>query len=85
LAELDARTVSAISRIKTAPSIGTIPDFTKAIEAVGLRLQEGRERPSEALPIRRQLLESQMASLRRLQTQHLLASELQTLLPKVNQ
>jgi hypothetical protein len=85
LAELDARTVSAISRIKAAPSIGTIPDFTKAIEAVGLRLQEGRERPSEALPIRRQLLESQMASLRRLQTQHLLASELQTLLPKVNQ
>ncbi len=84
LAELDARAVSAISRIKAAPSIGTIPDFTKAIEAVGLRLQEGRERPSEALPIRRQLLESQMASLRRLQTQHLLASELQTLLPKVN-
>jgi hypothetical protein len=84
LAELDARTVSAISRIKASPSIGTIPDFTKAIEAVGLRLQEGRERPSEALPIRRQLLESQMASLRRLQAQHLLASELQTLLPKVN-
>ena len=84
LAELDAREASAISRIKASPSIGTIPDFTQAIEAVGLRLQEGRERPSEALPIRRQLLESQMASLRRLQSQHLLASELQTLLPKVN-
>lgn len=84
LAELDARSVAALSRIKASPSIGMIPDFTKAIEAVGLRLQEGRERPSEALPIRRQLLESQMASLRRLQAQHLLASELQALLPKVN-
>ena len=54
------------------------------MEAVSLRLQEGRERPSDALPIRRQLLESQMASLRRVHTQHLLVAELQTLLPEVN-
>ena len=48
------------------------------------RLQEGRERPSEALPIRRQLMEAQMASLRRVHTQHLLAAELKTLMPEVN-
>lgn len=83
LAELDARVMAALSRSRAASSLAVSPDFTKAIEAVGLRLQEGRERPSEALPIRRQLLESQMASLRRLHARHLLASELQTLLPTV--
>jgi len=84
LAELDARALGAISRMKMVPANRSTPDFTKAIEAVGLRLQEGRERPSEALPIRRQLLESQMASLRRHHAQHLLAAELKTLLPEVN-
>jgi len=84
LAELDARAEAACKRLKTAPASATIPDFAKALEAVGLRLQEGRERPSEALPIRRQLLDAQMASLRRIHAQHLLVAELQTLLPEVN-
>jgi outer membrane protein TolC len=84
LAELDARALAAISRIKVSPANQPIPDFGKAIEAISLRLQEGRERPSDALPIRRQLLESQMAALRRHHNQHLLAAELQALLPKVN-
>ncbi len=85
LAELDARAEAAFSRIKKAPASTVVPDFAKSLEAISLRLQEGRERPSDALPIRRQLLESQMASLRRVHTQHLLAAELQTLLPEVNQ
>ncbi|MBK8793927.1 MAG: hypothetical protein IPN59_12510 [Holophaga sp.] len=85
LAELDSRAVSAVSRIQKSPATIPAPDFMKSIEAVSLRLQEGRERPSEALPIRRQLLESQMASLRRIRAQHLLNAELQTLLPEVNQ
>lgn len=84
LAELDARALGAVSRLEKAPPVSVVPDFTQAISAVGLRLQEGRERPSEALPIRRQLLEAQMASLRRIHTQHLLTAELQTLLPEVN-
>ncbi len=84
LAELDARALAVISRLKLAPPDTITPDFSKAIEAVGLRLQEGRERPSEALPIRRQLLESQMASLRRHHAQHVLAAELKALLPEVN-
>jgi hypothetical protein len=70
--------------LEKATPIATIPDFSQAIAAVGLRLQEGRERPSEALPIRRQLLEAQMACLRRIHAQHLLTAELQTLLPEVN-
>ena len=84
LAELDARAQGAALRFTQAtPSLRT-PDFAQAIAAVGLRLQEGRERPSEALPLRRQLLEAQMASLQRLHTQHLLAAELQTLLSEVH-
>lgn len=84
LAEFDARAEATCSRIRRAATGTEIPDFAGALEAVSLRLQEGRERPSEALPIRRQLLESQMASLRRIHAQHLLAAELQALLPEVN-
>ncbi|HLO69199.1 MAG TPA: TolC family protein [Holophaga sp.] len=84
LAELDARAQSAANRLRRAPAPTAAPDFAKALEAVGLRLQEGRERPSDALPIRRQLLESQMAALRHIHTRHLLAAELQALLPEVN-
>lgn len=85
LAELDARALGAVSRLQAAPSETALPsDFTLAIAAVSLRLREGRERPSEALPIRRQLLEAQMASLRRVHSQNLLAAELLSLLPEVN-
>lgn len=84
LAEFDARTAGALSRLQKAPADATLPDFTQAIQAVGLRLQEGRERPSDALPIRRQLLEGQRASLQRIHAQHLLAAELQTLMNEVH-
>jgi hypothetical protein len=47
-------------------------------------LAEGKERPSEALPIRRQLLEAQVARLRRLHANHLLIAELQALTEGVN-
>jgi hypothetical protein len=82
LAELDARIQATLARLPEFQSEDA-PDFTRAIEAVGLRLQEGREKPSEALPIRRQLLEAQMASLRRLHAQHLLHAEIHSLLPEV--
>jgi len=84
LAELDARALDVISRLQRTTPGAVVPDFTKAVAAVGLRLQEGRERASEALPIRRQLLEAQMAGLRRIHTQRLLSAELQTLLGEVN-
>jgi len=82
LAELDARSQSALARLRQGGS-PTTPDFSKAMAAVELRLQEGRERPSEALPIRRQLLAAQMASLRAVHAQHLLHAELQALMPEV--
>lgn len=82
LAELDARVAALLARLPKTPTALATPDFARALAAVSLRLQEGRERPSDALPIRRQLLESQMAALRRIHTQHLLEAELQTLLPE---
>ena len=83
LAELDARAQAALSRLEGAFREDPPPDFSQAGAAVGLRLQEGRERVSEALPIRRQFLEAQIAGLRRIRSRHLLVAELQTLLPEV--
>jgi hypothetical protein len=48
---------------------------------VGIRLEDGRDQPSDAFPIRRQLLEAQMAALRRIQARHLITAEIQYLLP----
>jgi hypothetical protein len=79
LLELDARFQSSFQRLQALPSPLPVPAFDRALGAVGLRLTEGRERPSEALPIRRQLLEAQVASLRRLHAAHLLTAELQAL------
>ncbi|MDP1832200.1 MAG: TolC family protein [Geothrix sp.] len=77
--ELEARFQSALARLQSASAPTPFTAFDTALRAVGLRLSEGKERPSEALPIRRQLLEAQVASLRRLQAAHLLTAELQAL------
>jgi cobalt-zinc-cadmium efflux system outer membrane protein len=83
LADLEARVLSATARLQRAGPEAPGPDFPRAIEAVGLRLLEGRERPSEALPIRRQLLEAGLASLERAHARQTLVAELQALLPEV--
>lgn len=77
--ELEARFQSALTRLQITSAPIPFTAFDTALRAVGLRLSEGKERPSEALPIRRQLLEAQVASLRRLQAAHLLTAELQAL------
>lgn len=79
LAELDGRFQSALERLQNLGGMGSRRSFQSAIQAVGLRLQSGRERPSEALPIRRQLIEAEVAGLRRHYAQHLLQAELQAL------
>ncbi|WP_306590602.1 TolC family protein [Geothrix sp. 21YS21S-4] len=78
LEELDARFQAAMARLPAAPP-RAFAAFDPALQAVELRLREGRERPSEALPIRRQLLDVQAAAYRRLRTAHLLSAELQAL------
>jgi hypothetical protein len=82
LAEFDARVQAALVRLPILAPGPPPPDFSQAIQAVDLRLQEGRDRPSDALPLRRQFLEAQMASLRRSHAQQRLSAELQTLLPE---
>ncbi|MBK7294115.1 MAG: TolC family protein [Holophagaceae bacterium] len=84
LLELDARFQSALIRLQTATPPLPFKGFDLSLNAVSLRLSEGKERPSEALPIRRQLLEAQAASHRHLQAAHLLAAELQALTAEVN-
>jgi len=81
LAELDARILGVVYRFQKASAVSPVPDFTRAIEELGLRLEEGREQPSEAFPVRRQLLEAQMAALRRIQARHMITAEIQFLLP----
>ncbi len=85
LLELDARFQAALQRLQSLPVDMPSPAFDAALRAVSLRLTEGEERPSEALPIRRQLLEAQVAFVRRVHATHLLAAELQALTEGVNQ
>ncbi len=81
LAELDARILGVVYRFQKASAVSPVPDFTRAIQEVGQRLEEGKDQPSEAFPIRRQLLEAQMAALRRIQARHAITAEIQYLLP----
>lgn len=84
LLELEGRFQSALARLQTASPTVPFAAFDSALHAVSLRLSEGKERPSEALPIRRQLLEAQVAYLCTLQAAHLLSAELQALTDGVN-
>jgi outer membrane protein TolC len=79
LAELDGRFQAAQERLQLLGSLPPSRSFHAAIQAVGLRLQAGKERPSEALPIRRQLLEAEVNGLRQQHAQHLLQAEVQAL------
>ena len=83
LDELDARFQTGLSRLQGSAPPLPFSGFETALRAISLRLSEGKERPSEALPIRRQLLEAQAASYRRLHAAHLLVAELQALTTRV--
>ena len=81
LAELDARILGVCYRFQKASRVTPVPDFAKALDTVEARLESGQDQPSEAFPIRRQLLEAQMAALKRIQARHALTAEIQYLLP----
>lgn len=76
LLELNARFQAAHARLQAAPPPVSFMGFESSLKAISLRLVEGKERPSEALPIRRQLLEAKVASYRRLHAAHLLSAEI---------
>ncbi|HQL47701.1 MAG: hypothetical protein BWY56_01281 [Acidobacteria bacterium ADurb.Bin340] len=81
--ELEARLQAVLARWDGPEPEPAPPDFTQALQAVALRLSEGRERPSEALPLRRQLLEGQVATLQHQHRRACDAAELQAFLPEV--
>lgn len=84
LLDLDARYQAARQRLQALPSVTPSSTFETALQAVGLRLTEGKERPSEALPIRRQLLEARVAFLRRMHATQLTTAEVQALTEGIN-
>lgn len=78
---LEARLRAALDRLEAARQTD-LPQpvgLDRALKAVELRLVEGKERPSEALPIRRQLLEAHIAQVKRLRSLHALVAELEAL------
>lgn len=77
--QLESRFQTALIRLHTFGEPPTAHSFDTAMKAVDLRLQEGKERPSDALLLRRQLLESESASYQRLREAHALIAELDLL------
>jgi hypothetical protein len=78
-ARLATRFETAVLRARRFGPV-TPPDaFDDALRAVALRVELGKERPSLALPIRRQLLEAQAAALQRVREAHLLNAEITAL------
>jgi hypothetical protein len=77
--QLASRFQTALARLRTFGEPPDSPGFAAALQAVDLRLREGKERPSEALLLRRQLLEAEAATLQRLRDAHALIAELDLL------
>ncbi|MFN7958555.1 MAG: hypothetical protein U0P46_09565 [Holophagaceae bacterium] len=77
--QLESRFQTALLRLRTFGEVLPLSGFDAALKAVDLRLREGKERPSDALLLRRQLLEADSASLQRLRDGHALAAELDLL------
>lgn len=79
LAEIDTRLRVALDR---ARAFGPIPDpaaFDDALRAVALRLTTGKEGPSTAIPVRRELRDARAVALRRLRDAHVLIAEIDAL------
>ncbi|MDP1831759.1 MAG: hypothetical protein Q8K67_06850 [Geothrix sp.] len=77
--QLESRFQTAFTRLRTFGDTSAARGFDAALKAVDTRLREGRERPSDALLLRRQLLEAESASFQRLREAHALAAELDLL------
>ncbi|MBI4913886.1 MAG: TolC family protein [Acidobacteria bacterium] len=70
---------SALERLPLHLDIAPGADFAGALRAVDLRLREGKDRPSESLALRRQLLEAENSRLRRHHDAHTLLNEIELL------
>ncbi|MCL1892675.1 MAG: TolC family protein [Holophagaceae bacterium] len=79
LSELDLRFASALQTIESSAHYPDIPDTTTSIDALTMRLKEGKDQPSDVIPMRRQFLEIRIAELLRQYSLYLAYAELQTL------
>jgi len=79
LADLDIRFTFALQAIESIIDYPDPPDIEPSLEALTLRLVEGKDQPSEAIPMRRQFLEYRIAKLQRLHFLYLAHAELLTL------
>ena len=79
-ARLATRFETALERAKHFGPIASPDTFDDALRAVALRMELGKERPSVALPVRRQLLEARAAALQRIRDGHLLIAEIEALI-----
>ncbi len=81
-AGLVARLQAAVVRLAglgPAVFLGSLGSARTALEAVALRLEEGKEPPSQAIALRRQLLLGERVALERLRDAHALAAEIEAL------
>jgi hypothetical protein len=79
LADLDLRFATAMQTVESNKSYPEPLDTTASLEALTLRLREGKDRPSDVIPIRRQFMEIRIAELQRLHSLSLARAELLTL------
>jgi hypothetical protein len=79
-ARLATRFETVIDRARRFGPITPSDAFDEALRAVALRVELGKDRPSVALPVRRQLLEARGAALQRVRDAHLLRAELDALI-----
>lgn len=78
-AALEARLESALARAEGFEEPPDPSRFAEAIEAVVLRLAEGKEPPSSAILLRRQLVDATLLALERRRDAFLLSDEIDTL------
>lgn len=78
-ARLETRFRTALDRVRRFGSIQSPGSFDDALRAVALRVELGKERPSQALPVRRQILDARLAALQRVRDAHHLLAELDAL------
>jgi hypothetical protein len=79
LAELDLRFDSAVQTIEFNKNHPKVLDAAASLEALTLRLREGKDRPSDAIPIRRQFLEIRIRELQRAHSLYVAQAELSAL------
>jgi len=78
-ARLATRFETALSRARRFGPITPPEALDDALRSVSLRMELGKDRPSQALAVRRQLLEANAAALQRVRDAHLLIAEFEAL------